>query len=157
RFGIPQRAFLVMNISRVDAQKNQMLLLRGFAKFATEHPEAHLAIIGPETQPEYGAKLRQFVRDNLLGSRVHLLPSLKNHDRTLVDAYHACDVFVLPSLQESFGIVVLEAWSAGKPVIVSDVGGLQNLVNRGKTGFVIDPHKSCADDVLASKLDILTQ
>jgi len=56
-------------------------------------------------------------------------------------------------MHEPFGIVVLEAWSAGKPVIVSRVGGLQALVRDGDTGFFIDPNASNAAADLAAKLN----
>ena len=56
----------------------------------------------------------------------------------MIAAYKAADIFVLPSLFEPFGIVVLEAWSAGVPVIVSRTGGLQRLVEDGVTGLFFD-------------------
>ena len=155
--GIPQNAYLVMNISSVHQQKNQLLLLEAFAKVAQENPAAYLVILGPETDPAYGVLLRKIVRENQLESRVSFLPALRHDDPALVDAYHACDVFVLPSLHEAFGIVVLEAWSAGKAVIVSSANSLQNLVARGKTGLIFDAKKKSADDVLAAKLSILAQ
>jgi glycosyltransferase involved in cell wall biosynthesis len=55
-----------------------------------------------------------------------------------VAAYQAADVFMLPSLHEPFGIVVLEAWSAGLPVIAADTGGLKTLVDSGRTGLLFD-------------------
>ncbi|MEN9676038.1 MAG: hypothetical protein RIS76_1934 [Verrucomicrobiota bacterium] len=53
RNGIPPNAFLVLSLSRIDAQKNQRLLVEAFARFHRTHPEAHLLLIGPETQPAY--------------------------------------------------------------------------------------------------------
>ena len=54
-------------------------------------------------------------------------------------AYQESDLFILPSVHEPFGIVVLEAWSAKLPAIVSQVGGLRTLVEPGRNGFHFDP------------------
>src|SRR6185295_13356731 len=114
--------------SRIDAQKNQLLLLRAFAELARRGPPSRLMLIGPETQPGYAEELRAFVNENGLTGLVTFLPGLRNDDPALVDAYHAFDAFALTSIHEPFGIVVLEAWSSGKPVVVSSVGGLKSLV-----------------------------
>ena len=153
KHNIPSDAFLALNISRIDGQKNQLLLLEAFAKFRALQPKAFLILIGPETQPDYAQKLREFIAANHLGRCVKLLPGMRNDNPELLQAFHACDVFVLPSMHEPFGIVVLEAWSAGKPVIASHVGGLQALVRDGKTGFFIDPNASEAAADLAAKLN----
>ena len=148
-------AFLALNISRIDAQKNQMLALEAFARLRAQRANAFLMIIGPETQPDYARKLRDFILANNLGDRVKILPGMRNDNPALIQAFHACDVFVLPSMHEPFGIVVLEAWSSGKPVIVSRVGGLQALVRDGETGFFIDPNSVGAATELAAKLNRL--
>jgi glycosyltransferase involved in cell wall biosynthesis len=152
RHGIPPGAFLALNISRIDAQKNQLLLLEAFLRFSASRPDSRLVLVGPETQPSYAARLREFVAANSLGARVMLLPGMKNDDPELVRAFHACDVFVLPSMHEPFGIVVLEAWSAGRPVIASRVGGLQALVKDGETGLFVDPTAATAAGDLATLL-----
>ncbi len=53
-----------------------------------------------------------------------------------VDVLAACDVFLLPSEQESFGLAALEALSCGVPVVASDLGGIPELVRHGETGFL---------------------
>ncbi|MEI8288841.1 MAG: glycosyltransferase family 4 protein [Verrucomicrobiota bacterium] len=153
KHGIPSRAFLALNISRIDAQKNQMLALEAFAKLRAPQPEAYLMLIGPETQPDYAKKLRDFIAANDLGNRIKILPGMRNDNPELIQAFHACDIFILPSMHEPFGIVVLEAWSSGKPVIASRVGGLQVLVRDGDTGFFIDPNAGDAATDLAMKLN----
>jgi len=153
KHGIPSGAFLALNISRIDAQKNQTLALEAFAKLRAQQSNAFLILIGPETQPDYAKKLRDFITTNNLGDRVKILPGMRNDNTELIQAFHACDVFVLPSMHEPFGIVVLEAWSSGKPVIASRVGGLQALVRDGETGFFIDPNASDAAADLAAKLN----
>jgi len=155
KHGLPAGAFLALNLSRIDAQKNQLLLLEAFAQLHARRPDAHLVLIGPETQPDYAAKLRAFITANGLTGRIKLLPGLRNDNPELIQAFHACDVFVLPSMHEPFGIVVLEAWSSGKPVIASQVGGLQSLVREGETGFFIDPNRPAAAASLAARMEQL--
>jgi glycosyltransferase involved in cell wall biosynthesis len=138
RLGIPQDAFLVLNVSRIDAQKNQMVLVEAFSALSRQDSAARLVLIGPETQPDYARKLRERIAELRLADRVNFLPGLKNDDPALVDAFHASDVFVLPSVHEPFGIVVLEAWSAGKPVIASPVGGLKTLIRGEETGLFFE-------------------
>jgi glycosyltransferase involved in cell wall biosynthesis len=155
RHGLPQDAFLVLNISRIDTQKNQRLLLEAFVRLRKFQPLAHLLLIGPETQPAYAASLREFIASNGLADAVHLRPGLRNDDPDLVHAFHACDVFVLPSMHEPFGIVVLEAWSAGKPVIASNVGGLKSLITDDTNGWLFDPSADHAATALAQRLQDL--
>ncbi|MCX8204925.1 MAG: glycosyltransferase family 4 protein, partial [Candidatus Nezhaarchaeota archaeon] len=59
------------------------------------------------------------------------------NDLELSELYWACDVAVFPSLYEPFGIVALEAMAAGKPVVVSDVGGLSEVVINGFNGIKV--------------------
>lgn len=142
RHGIAPDAFLILCVGRIDAQKNQKLLLTAFVRLASRIPNAVVALMGPETQPSYAAALREFIAANSLGPRALLLPGLRNDNPELVNAYHACDVFALPSAHEPFGIVVLEAWSAGKAVVASAVGGLAGLIRAGETGLFIDREDS---------------
>lgn len=154
-FGIAADAFLVMNISRIDSQKNQLGLLEAFARFHAATPGARLVMIGPETQPAYGDKLRAFIAANQLGEAATIIPGLSNESGLLIDAYHAADAFVLSSRHEPFGIVVLEAWCAGTAVIASRVGGLQALIRDGETGFFFDPDSQDAAAQLAAHLTAL--
>ena len=157
KHNIPADAFLVLNISRIDAQKNQLLLLEAFARMQPEPGKMVLVLIGPVTQPDYAARLREFIASNGLGAKVKILPGLRNDNPELVQAFHACDVFVLPSMHEPFGIVVLEAWSSGRAVIASRVGGLQALVRDGETGIFIDPNTGSAVADLAGWLGRLAK
>ena len=155
-FGITPDAFLVVNISRIDSQKNQLGLLEAFARFHATAPGARLVMIGPETQPAYGDKLRAFIAANQLGEVATIIPGLSNESCLLIDAYHAADAFVLSSRHEPFGIVVLEAWCAGSAVIASRVGGLQKLIRDGETGLFFDPESPDAADQLAAHLSALS-
>lgn len=152
---ISSDAFVVLNVSRIDEQKNQRLLLQAFQQFQKTKPSAVLVLVGPETQPAYAMQLRSYIQANGLSENVRMLPGLLNNDPDLANAYHAADLFVLPSRHEPFGIVVLEAWSAGKPVLVSRVGGLKHLIRDGETGLFISDEQGDRATHLAGQLNRL--
>ena len=156
KHGIPENAVVIATISRIDAQKNQLALVEAFARLNAQKPESFLLLIGPETQPEYANRLRTRVREQKLDAVVKILPGLRTDNPNLVNAYHACDIFALPSVHEPFGIVVLEAWCAGKPVVTSNIGGLKALVEPGRTGLMFDPNANDAVDKLTECLRELT-
>ena len=72
-------------------------------------------------------------------ARVHVVNDLGPNDPRLIELYGSSDVFVLPSLAETFGIAAVEASAMGLPVIASLVGGLPEIVENGETGFTVKP------------------
>jgi glycosyltransferase involved in cell wall biosynthesis len=70
------------------------------------------------------------------GVRVH---KMEANSKELMDLYAAADMFVLPSRAECFGIATIEALASGLPVIASDSGGAHDIVDEGKSGWLIDP------------------
>jgi glycosyltransferase involved in cell wall biosynthesis len=131
---LPADATVLSCISRLDPQKDQLTLVEAFDRLAQDDPKLHLLLAGPETAAAYVKQLEQRIAASAYRDRIHKLGSLDPTGRELADALAATDVFVLPSRHEPFGIVVLEAWCAQRPVAVSRVGGLQHLVTEGKTG-----------------------
>ena len=127
----PDRKILLC-VSRIDYQKNQLVLPEVLALLGEPW---HLVLIGAPTAEWYMDKLREKIRLMNLSDRVSMINGVTPDSSLLPSAYHAASAFLLPSLHEPFGIVVLEAWSAGVPVIVSPVGGLKTLVRDGETGF----------------------
>ena len=115
--------FRVLCVARIDRQKNQMLLVEWLAR----HPEATVRFVGPVTQPDYRAELEARAASLGVAGRLSFAGALKPASPELLAEYTAADAFVLPSRHEPFGIVVLEAWAAGLPVVASDVGGLGRL------------------------------
>ncbi len=130
---------LLLNISRIDYQKNQMLLLKLLEFLKLRGDAVHLLMIGPPTSDWYYEQLRREIRRNGLDEMVTIIPGMPPDDERLPAAYMQADRFILPSQHEPFGIVVLEAWSAGLPVIASNVGGLGKLVEDGVTGLKFTP------------------
>ena len=155
KHNIAADAFVILCLSRIDAQKNQLALVEALARLCAAQPNAVLVLIGPETMPDYAARVRAVAVERNLTAHLRMLPGLRTDDADLVNAYHACDVFALPSNHEPFGIVVLEAWCARRPVVVSRLGGLRTLVREGETGLFFDPTAADATEQLADRLKLL--
>ena len=115
--------FSILCVARIDRQKNQRLLVELLAR----HPDAAVRLVGPVTQPDYRAELEARAAELGVADRLSFAGALKPGSAELIAEYARADAFVLPSRHEPFGIVVLEAWAAGLPVIASDVGGLGRL------------------------------
>ena len=130
--GIPQDRKILLCVSRICYQKNQLMLPEILAILGGQW---HLVFIGASNEEWYVDKLREKIRLMNLSDHVTILNGVPPDSSLLPAAYHTASAFLLPSLHEPFGIVVLEAWSAGAPVIVSPVGGLKTLIRDGETGF----------------------
>ena len=134
--GIRSDRKILLCVSRIDYQKNQLILPEILALLGEQW---HLVLIGSPTAEWYMEKLREKIRLMNLKDRVTIITGVPPDSALLPAAYHAASAFLLPSLHEPFGIVVLEAWSSGAPVIASPVGGLKTLIRDGETGFFAPP------------------
>ena len=119
----PSRTLSLLCVARIDRQKNQMMLVEWLAR----HPDATVRLVGPVTQPDYKAEIEARAAALGVTERVKFVGALKAGSQELTAEYANADMFVLPSRHEPFGIVVLEAWAAGLPVVASKVGGLGRL------------------------------
>jgi glycosyltransferase involved in cell wall biosynthesis len=137
-FGIPESRGIVLNVGRIDPQKNQLRLIEAFARPELAGRDLQLALIGGVTDHAYHRAVTERIAGLGIGDRVTLIPGLAPQDQTLLDAYRAASMFCLPSVHEPFGIVALEAWAAGLPVIASRIGGLGRLVADGEDGLQVD-------------------
>jgi glycosyltransferase involved in cell wall biosynthesis len=139
RHAIPREARVVLCVSRIDPQKDQLLLVPAFDRLAARDPRLHLVLAGPATSADYLAALDARIAASPFAARIRRLGALAPDGPELADAFHAADVFALASRHEPFGIVVLEAWSAGLPVVASRAGGLADLIVPGETGLLFAP------------------
>lgn len=130
---------LVLCVSRIDYQKNQLGLVRAFASFAKHHPEHRLVLLGPVTVENYRDEIKTEIQRLELEGRVTLIEGVPPDSPLLPSAYKAAELFVLPSEHEPFGIVVLEAWAAGLPVVATAVGGIPGFAEAGRTVLMAEP------------------
>ena len=152
KYQIPSDAFLVVMVGRLDPQKNQAMAIEAVRKLREKHPNMYLLMIGHVTDQNYRTELQFEIDRSACPGRMALIPGLDPSTNALVDAYHAADLFVLPSSHEPFGIVILEAWAAGLPVIATRVGGIRALVNDGVDGLLVESGDS---DALAHSISQL--
>ena len=137
---------LVTHISNLRPVKQVDAVVRVFARIRERVP-ARLLIVGDG--PELG-RTEQLIEQ--LGVSAHVELIGETHD--VVGLLSISDLFLLPSLQESFGLSALEAMACGVPVVASNVGGLPEVVIDGVTGFLHPP--AAVDRMAESAIALLS-
>jgi glycosyltransferase involved in cell wall biosynthesis len=132
-------------VARLDLQKGFEYLLEAFAGITSSHPDARLVIVG-EGPDE--AAIASMVDRHKLGSKT----IFAGQRGDMANVYAACDIFVLPSLNEGLPMTVLEAMAAARPVIASNVGAIPTVVRNSETGLLVEP---CDVAGLKAALDLL--
>jgi len=125
----------LLSVSRLWAEelrKGVDHAIRAFARLAPRHPRARYRIVGKGSDKP---RLQALAASLGLGDRVIFEEGLS--DRELADRYRKCSIFVLPSGQEGFGIVYLEAMRFAKPCVGGCAGGAGEVIEDGRTGFLV--------------------
>lgn len=122
---------VVTHISNLRPVKQVDAVMRVFARIRERVP-ARLLIVGEG--PEL-SKVHQLIQELDLAHHVELI----GESQDIIQLLSISDLFLLPSLQESFGLSALEAMACGVPVVASNVGGLPEVIVDGATGFLHPP------------------
>jgi starch synthase len=137
---IGDRKFLLA-AGRIDPVKNQAWLLEQAPEIFRRHPGLMLVLAGPCTDEPYGRLVRQQIEALGLKERVVLTGGLPPNDPRLIGLLQQAEALVLPSLSETFGLIILEAWAAGTLTISSRTSGASALVQSGYDGWLFDLDK----------------
>jgi glycosyltransferase involved in cell wall biosynthesis len=129
----------VLALGRVVDKKGFDLLLAGYAAMDPTLRTADLVIGGTGPALE---RLEAQAEESGIADRVHFVGRLSREQ--VATAMAGARVFVMPSRLEPFGIVVLEAWRAGTPVVATARGGAPEYVRDGKDGLLVDPFDTAA-------------
>ena len=130
RHCIPRGASIVGTVTRFHAAKGNRYLVEAFAAVAASHPNAWLVIVGEGPEE---LELRDQARELGVEDRVVFAGY-----RSDVKAYYrAFDVSTVPSIEEGFGNVAVEAMAMGTPVVASGIGGLQEIIADGENGLLV--------------------
>lgn len=139
---------IILSLGRLVKRKGQERIIRLMPEILQSVPEAVLVIAGDGPEKD---GLRLTAHGLRLQNEVIFLGKIA--DTELSNLYSSCDVFVMPSESsdgdwEGFGMVCLEAAYFGKPVIVSDTGGLPEAVENGVTGYVVKSDKELEEKII---------
>jgi glycosyltransferase involved in cell wall biosynthesis len=127
--------FLIGTVGSLTERKGHRYLFQAMSSIRKKNPHAHLIVIGEGPEKERLEKMRVALglesAITMLGFQENVAPILKQ-----------LDVYVHPSVQEPFGIAVLEAMAAGKCVVATAVGGVPEIVVQGETGYLVPAQNS---------------
>lgn len=139
---------MILTVSRLEASekyKNIELIIEAMPNILKEVPDAFYVIVGEGTDRH---RLEMIANGKTLGKRIIFKGSVSASD--LGSYYNSCDIFVLPSTGEGFGIVFLEAMYHSKPCIGARAGGVPEVIEDNKTGILCEPNdvKSLSESIV---------
>jgi len=147
---LPETAIIIGYVGRIEITKNVLLVIKAFEKIADILDNVYLLIAGSGN--EYVDEIKSYclqIHDKVR-SRIRLHLNFFTEEKAVL--FNSIDVFVLPSHNESFGLVFLEAWSCKKPVIGISTGAVRNVIDDGVDGLLSNIND---EESLAEKLMIL--
>jgi glycosyltransferase involved in cell wall biosynthesis len=137
--GVADGTTLLASVSRLFSWKGQRELLQAFALARAVLPNLELLIVGADAADVHGgsftAELRQLAASLQLTEHVRFTGARSDIPQVMA----ACDIFSLPSFEEPFGLVFLEAMAMAKPVVAIDNGGTPEVVEHGLSGLLSAP------------------
>lgn len=135
----------ILNVAKFEQKKGQDILIEAFASLANDYPDLTLVLVGATS--ESLTSLKGLTAHKNLEGKVLFYPDIPHVN--IAQFFNDAEVFVLPSREEPFGIVLLEAGAFSLPVVASNVGGIPEIITTDHTGYLVPP-----DDVpeLASAL-----
>lgn len=128
----------ILCVSACKEQKALDVLLRAFKQLHEVDHTIRLIIVGD-------GPLRQSLTDLAfsLGIRDRVQFVGLQGRQQVVKLLHGCEIFVLPSRFETFGIAILEAWACQKPVIATTAGGIPEVIDNERNGILVEPDDPC--------------
>lgn len=146
RLGVPQSAFVTAVIGQITPWKGQLDAVRMLSLVRLRHRDVHLLIVG---EPKfvsaatrydnrgYYAELRRVIEAERVIDRVHLLGERDN----VPEIMGSLDALLVPSWEEPFGRVVVEAMAMGLPVLATTIGGPAEIIHDDVDGILLRPRR----------------
>jgi len=140
RFGLDATARVVLMLARLQPTKGHDTLLQAAPHVLQTFPNIRFVIVGGSLfgmHEEYGRSIQETARQMGLANRVVFTGFCDNE--TVLALLFSCELLVHPAFSEPFGLAIVEAMAAGKPIVATRVEGPAQIVLDGQTGFLVEP------------------
>ncbi|MBK6538733.1 MAG: glycosyltransferase [Ignavibacteria bacterium] len=124
--------FVISVIGRLDKQKGHLIFLESVKEIIHQNKKIKILLIGDGSLRE---QIEIFIKENNLSSQV-IMKGFQPDSEPYIEI---SDLICVPSLWEGFGLVIIEGMIKRKIILASDVGGIPEIIEDGKTGFLFDP------------------
>lgn len=133
--GQQKTSFSLCVIGTIDRNKAQLIAVKAVEYLVrVKHLDVQLKIVGRIVDAEYGDELNAYIKHRDLCAVVALVGPVEN----IEDTYKNADALIVPSLDEAFPTVILEAMALKKSVIASNTGGIPEIIQDGETGLLFE-------------------
>ncbi len=148
QFGLKETFPVVLFVGNLIPRKGLTYLIQAAQQLVKTRPDTQFVIVGD-------GPLKAQLIDSLIASKLldNFTFMSKLTDDELSTMYRCSDIFVLPSIQEGQGIVLLEALASGKPAVAFDIGGVNEVIINGKNGLLVSNRNS--EDLAEALLQLL--
>lgn len=128
--GLPEGCFLLLSVGELLPRKNQQVIIQALGKLNDR--DIHYILCGRGSKLE---ELTALAKENNIEDRVHFL----GYRKDVADIYGQTDLLALPSCREGLGLAGLEGMYCGLPLVSSNINGIKDYMENGKTGYMYDP------------------
>ena len=151
--GYNKPEFLMGCVGRFDPQKGQLLLVKACQLLKSQNFNFHLMLVGSDTEGEGGtlAQVRNYVLNHKLQNHISFYEATQNIEKY----FQAFDLFVMPSDQETYGLVLVEAMLSGTLCMAFKKGGPIDILDQGRAGILVESSQDPA--LLASAISNVIQ
>jgi D-inositol-3-phosphate glycosyltransferase len=144
RLGLPRDAYVLLFVGRIQPLKAPDVLLRAVARMLDDEPALRSRLVVAVVGGPSGSGLARPEELQRLAAGLGIADVVRFEtpcpQRELAQWYRAADVTVVPSHNESFGLVAVESQASGTPVVAAAVGGLRTAVRHGESGLLVEGH-----------------
>lgn len=151
--GFTENDFVIVCPARMIERKGILDLLEALRRIDNGRVKVYLATSVVRGSPEYWERVRLFIQDHRLESRVKVTVEEENY-LTMPRVLANSNALILPSHVEGFGLVLLEGMAAGIPVLGSETYGINEVIRNGVNGLLFQPGNP--DDMVAKITRIVT-
>ena len=134
KLSIPANAKIILTVRSLNYRKGIDVLIDAMPKILKNNKNTYLLIAGDGPEKQNLKKLQKKLE---LEDKIIFLGHIPNEKLPMYE--NSCDLFVIPSREEGFGVAAAEAMACGKPVVGTTAGGLKETIKHGVTGLLVEP------------------